>query len=98
MLSFPRFLSARLAASVVAAFAFAGLAALPLRAAELVVQGPRKCSAPSRYAAYGSTVQTFHERRKAALVVSRQMYQQQQLGPDRIKANLVHHSRHRRQS
>ena len=40
MISFPRFLSARLAASVVAAFAFAGLAALPLRAAELVVQGP----------------------------------------------------------
>jgi quinoprotein glucose dehydrogenase len=40
MISFPRFLSARLAASVVAALAFAGLAALPLRAAELVVQGP----------------------------------------------------------
>jgi hypothetical protein len=40
MISFPRFLSARLAASVVAAFSFAGLAALPLRAAELVVQGP----------------------------------------------------------
>lgn len=40
MISFPRFFSARLAASVVAAFAFAGLAALPLRAAELVVQGP----------------------------------------------------------
>ena len=40
MISSPRFLSARLAASVVAALAFAGLAALPLRAAELVVQGP----------------------------------------------------------
>ena len=40
MISFPCFFSARLAASVVAAFAFAGLAALPLRAAELVVQGP----------------------------------------------------------
>ena len=39
MISFPRFVSARLAASVVFVFALAGLAALPLRAAELVVQG-----------------------------------------------------------